>query len=48
MTAAALRPSRVIPVSRPPESGTRTTPANSTARRGPSAGRAVAYQRVLH
>jgi hypothetical protein len=48
MTAAALRPTRVIPVSRSPESGARTTPADSPARRGPSAGRAVAYQRVLH
>jgi hypothetical protein len=54
MTAAAVLPTSLIPVPRPPESGAarpasmNRAPVDTTERRDLSACRAVAYQRVLH
>jgi hypothetical protein len=47
MTAAAVRPTSLIPVPRSPLSGG-AVPAAVSAHHPPTAGRAVAYQRVLH
>src|SRR4051794_41385366 len=47
MTAAAVRPTSLIPVPRSPLSGA-DVPAAVPAHHPPTACRAVAYQRVLH
>jgi hypothetical protein len=47
MTAAAVRPTSLIPVPRSPQSAVAGT-ASVPAHRAPTACRAVAYQRVLH
>src|SRR3954471_8391330 len=47
MTAAAVRPTSLIPVPRSPLSGATGT-GSAPSHRAPTARRAVAYQRVLH